>query len=774
MQAVSYGAEGTQWDVFETSYESAKAYPNAFTEVEVDVVFKQGDNQWKVPAFWAGDRKWTVRFAPPTQGKYTYHVECTDKANPGLNGNEQTLSVGAYTGDNPLLKHGFLRVSADKRHFEHADGTPFLWLGDTWWKCLCKRITWEGFQELTADRKAKGFNVVQIVCGPYPDEGFFEKRWENEGGKPYETKDFSVVNPKYFEFSDRRIQHLVDNGMVPAIVGGWGRGDCDGMQAGVPGLKRHWRNLIARYGAYPTVWIIGGESKGPQWTEVAKYVQTIDPYHRPSTMHPEQSGRNSVTDETVIDFDMLQTGHGDWDQARGAIPKLKAAYARTPPMPAMIGEYCYEGHMQTAFQDVQRFVFWASTLSGAAGLSYGAAGIWHASVEGDPGTANVYDLTTWKEGMNYPGSTQLGLGKKLLEQYPWARFEPHPEWAPGCFAAGIPGGMRVIYRPKKGIYDWSGFTVNNLVAGLPYAIFFFDPATGRRFDKGIVTPTSTSWNTPNVPSPQDWVLVMQSPDLGAPVSLSGATAGQAYAGRLLPEGAAFVNRAGPAWLTIQPDGRVLGTPGEDDVGANAWIVSVTKAGSPAAMIQLQIMVAGAPGVHFSEKFNRYSGDQNKTQDLSGLKVAHSGTAADWTHAGAGAMHAVDRANPAGQSNPSDWAVMIWQDNVITSHAFGANVAGQSYRVTFEVGAAVYADASQATRAGDALLIELLRGGDNSVLASTTKAPGAWTGKMTFSAAGFQYNGDGSGNVRLRIRPSGPMDSGHFQGAIDNIMVREMK
>ena len=76
-------------------------------------------------------------------------------------------------------------MSPGKTHFEHADGTPFFWLGDTWWKCLCKRMTWEGFQELTADRKAKGFTVVQIVCGPYPDEGFFEPRWENEGGKPY-------------------------------------------------------------------------------------------------------------------------------------------------------------------------------------------------------------------------------------------------------------------------------------------------------------------------------------------------------------------------------------------------------------------------------------------------------------------------------------------------------------------------------------------------------------------------------------------------------------
>jgi hypothetical protein len=443
---------------------------------------------------------------------------------------------------------------------------------------------------------------------------------------------------------------------------------------------------------------------------------------------------------------------------------------RSPTMPVLIGEFCYEGHMQEGAPDVQRHVFWGSMLTGSAGLTYGAAGIWHASVEGNPGTKSIYDFTTWKEGMNYPGSTQLGIGKKLLEQYPWASFEPHPEWAPGCFAAGIPGGMRIIYRPKKGIYNWSGFTVNNLVPGVPYTTFFFDPATGRRFDKGIVITTSTSWNTPNVPSPQDWVLVMQSPDLGAPVILPGATAGKAYSGRLLPEGATFTNRAGPNWLTIHPDGHVSGTPGEDDAGVNTRVISVTKADGQSALIQIQITVAGLPGVHFHEKFNRYSGDQNETQYQSGLKVAHSGSVVGWNHAGQGAMHAVDRANQAGQANPSDWAVMIFEDNVITSKAIGANGAGQSYRVTFEVSAAVYNGSSQATQAGDALLIEVLRD-DNSVLASTTNAPGAWTGKMTFTAANFQYKGDGSGNVRLRIGPAKTMNSGRFHGAIDNIQIR---
>ncbi|MHC1764001.1 MAG: DUF4038 domain-containing protein [Verrucomicrobiia bacterium] len=474
--------------VAEISFKAAHAHPRPFTDVVLDVVFTDpSDAQKTVPAFWAGGKQWKVRYSSRLVGIHRYRTQCSDTSDAGLHAVEGRVEITPYTGENPLYRDGPLQIARDHRHFEHADGTPFFWLGDTWWKCLCKRMTWEGFQELTADRKAKGFSVIQIVCGPYPDEGVFEDRWENEGGKPYLNRDFTEVNPDYFEYADRRLKQLVDSGLVPAIVGGWGRGDCDGMKmAGVAGMKRHWRNLVARYGAYPTIWIIGGESGGPEWTEVARYVQKIDPYHRPSTVHPFDSGRKQVTDETVINFDMLQTGHGDWEAARGAIPKLRAAYDKKPPMPVMIGEYCYEGHMQTAFQDVQRYVFWGSMLSSSAGLTYGAAGVWHASVEGDPGTANVYDWTTWKEGMNYPGSTQLALGKKLLEQYAWARFEPHPEWADaGAFAAGIPGEVRFIYQPRRNVYNWSGLVVKGLERDVVYHGFYFNPVNARRYDLGM-------------------------------------------------------------------------------------------------------------------------------------------------------------------------------------------------------------------------------------------------------------------------------------------------
>lgn len=117
--------------------------------------------------------------------------------------------------------------------------------------------------------------------------------------------------------------------------------------------------------------------------------------------------------------------------------------------------------------------------------------------------------------MNYPGAIQVGLGKKLLETYPWWRFESRPEWAEkDCFAAGIPGEVRFIYQPKRGIYNWKGTVVKDLEPDVAYTHFYFDPATGRRFDQGTVinkgTMTSSDeYKAPRLPSPQDWVLVLE-------------------------------------------------------------------------------------------------------------------------------------------------------------------------------------------------------------------------------------------------------------------------
>jgi hypothetical protein len=126
--------------------------------------------------------------------------------------------------------------------------------------------------------------------------------------------------------------------------------------------------------------------------------------------------------------------------------------------------------------------------------------------------------------MHFAGSAQLGKSKALLEEYHWQRFEPHPEWvgkgdlkkrpkeydgyaSEARFAAGIPGKVIIIYQPKRENYVWDGIQVQNIESG-SYSIFYFDPVSGRRFNHGVVT-ISGDWTSPNVPSPQDWVMVLE-------------------------------------------------------------------------------------------------------------------------------------------------------------------------------------------------------------------------------------------------------------------------
>ncbi len=55
-----------QYCATEWSFTSGRAYANPFDEPELDVVFTdEAGYEYRVPAFWAGDQTWRVRFSPP-------------------------------------------------------------------------------------------------------------------------------------------------------------------------------------------------------------------------------------------------------------------------------------------------------------------------------------------------------------------------------------------------------------------------------------------------------------------------------------------------------------------------------------------------------------------------------------------------------------------------------------------------------------------------------------------------------------------------------------
>jgi hypothetical protein len=519
----------TQYEVSEWSYRSTKHYADAFNEVELDVIFTLTNGQsWRVPAFWAGSAEWRVRFAPPQPGVYQVTTACTDTTNPDLHGCASTLEAVPYTGSHPLLVHGPLGMAKSKHTLEYADGTAFFWLADTWWMGLCQRLKWpEDFQQLTADRVSKGFSIVQIVSGLYPDMPGFDPRGANEAGFPWE-KDYARINPAYFDMADLKIQWLVRSGLMPCIVSGWGYYL---PILGIPKIKQHWRNIIARWGAYPVIWCLAGEVLMPYylsptkekdaqvqktgWTEVGDYVRQIDPYRRPVTVH------DHVLDDRVQDISMLQTGHGGMSSFSNTIKLVSEGRARKPAMPVLVGEVSYEGIIHDSGPEAQRMTFWSSLLSGSAGHTYGANGIWQLNTRqkayGASPWGGTWGNTPWDEASRLAGSTHVGLAKRFLSRFEWWRFEPHQDWVEPAgspehfelpFAAGIPGELRVIYlyAPVFALDK----KVIKIEKDVTYQSYFWDPRTGQEFPLGIVQPDANgSWTIPMEPELFDWVLVLK-------------------------------------------------------------------------------------------------------------------------------------------------------------------------------------------------------------------------------------------------------------------------
>jgi len=88
------------------------------------------------------------------------------------------------------------------------------------------------------------------------------------------------------------------------------------------------------------------------------YVRRIAPYQHPLTTHTGGGRRGNPEDDLIISYDMVGGSHRQDIAISSAISNFTAAYSKEPAMPVLVGETCYEGHMQTGFPYVQRRMFW--------------------------------------------------------------------------------------------------------------------------------------------------------------------------------------------------------------------------------------------------------------------------------------------------------------------------------------------------------------------------------------------------------------------------------
>ena len=521
----------------EFSFLSSVQYADPFNEVKLTALFTRPDGtKVIVPAFWAGGNAWRVRYSSAVTGVHAFTTICSNSGDAGLHGQSGSADIAVYTGGNELYKRGSVCRAGNDTHLSYRDGAPFYWLGDTWWMGLTSRLKFpEEFTALAADRIEKGFNVVQIVAGLYPDMLPFDERGANEAGFPWD-KDFRAVNPAYFDMADRRIERLCELGITPCIVGCWG---FFMKFAGKENVMRHWDYLIARWAAYPVCWCIAGEANMPfygdshtdaaealaqsrrDWNDVTKRVKDSDPFRRLITIHPTQNGHEQIDDETLLDLDMLQTGHSSFYSIAHSMKAEKAALDRKK-LPVINGEVCYEGIMGSCHADIQRYIYISSFMLGACGHTYGANGVWQLNASDKPYGVSPHGSswgdTPWNEAAALPGSRHIGDCKKFLTSFEWWKFTYRPDWvarpctlnAPdGFFAAGIPGKTRVVFCPNFGGDFWGRVKILNIEKDVIYRAVRFNPLTNAVADIGEVVPDADgNWTTPGVDMFGDWIFAL--------------------------------------------------------------------------------------------------------------------------------------------------------------------------------------------------------------------------------------------------------------------------
>ena len=358
------------------------------------------------------------------------------RRDPGLHGKLGQFHVREAADGNLLQRHGgFLKVSGDGHALSYADGTPFFWLGDTWWFCPSDLVPIDGstnpeipsaFREMLRVRKDQGFTTIHMA--------FLDNI---NGYNPFdEPARGAGLDPAYWRKVDRYVDEANASGLLPVIGLGWSGRPLDPSE-----WKLLWRHVIARYGAHAVTWLVcgeynvrGAEDKVADTLALGRFIKETDPYHRAMTVHPWyfEGDKRQAWAEPWYDFIMFQGGHG----APPPTTVYQDAFTRQPAKPVLEGECQYEGIHTFTDRNV-REVAWRAICSGAFGYTYGSQGLWYPTQnEADQKTSEWGTPQVWWKALRRPGATQLGHLRTILESVPWWKLAPRPDLVVPAPAAG--------------------------------------------------------------------------------------------------------------------------------------------------------------------------------------------------------------------------------------------------------------------------------------------------------------------------------------------------
>ena len=582
------------WEKQELTFTAVRTDSNPYTDITVWVDLTGPNFHKRVYGFWDGGQTFRVRVLATAPGTWTWRSGAAP-ADAGLAGKTGSFTAVSWSEDekraNPL-RRGFLRPTANHHALEQADGTPFFVLGDTWWALGTNRYRWyddaterplgpdAGFKDYVRYRKAQGYNWVNMIAAfpnwmtdgqPWhvvmndPDKTTVRSAWlefgtgdsprtgsaknmDNEGGRPFQFPgkvpgyenmfpDVDRINPEYFQFVDRKIDYLNDQGFVAFIeVSRRDASLCWKKYYSWPdSYARFIEYVWARYQANNTVLSpihldIISESVGPddyrKAIDLVKAKYGLPPFGtllsanaNPSTL--ENWGEDSWV--TLHQIGNMREHNNYW--------YLTEIFQSLHPQPALNGEPYYSGYVDArglnggyrygatggTERDDQyvRSGAYGSFLSGGfAGHVYGAEGIWGSDIE-PAAPIHMWDAFQWRSGsqMQYLRTFAMSAGNRYQDLVPIADLvspnksallRGYEEWA---YCARTPDKELFLAYFEKGCPPRSQIRGAKLLGR--YRAQWFDPRSGTWQNAGNGTLTASIIGIvtlPDYPSDADWGL----------------------------------------------------------------------------------------------------------------------------------------------------------------------------------------------------------------------------------------------------------------------------
>jgi hypothetical protein len=359
---------------------------------------------------------------------------------PGLGASAEFASPQPDKNQKPVFP---LRISANHRHLEGADGRPFLVVGDTAWS-LIAQLHEPDLAYYLDDRHQRGFNAIIVSL----IEHLFASRApaKIDGVEPFIPRgDFTRPNPEYFDFAYRAIAAAGERGIAvwlcPAYLGWEGKEQGfyqEIVAAGPAALRAYGRYVGARFKDLPNVvWMVGGDFALPEserWTagELIAGIRESGATQIATAHGGQTDAVTTFGDEPWLAIDNV------YSYAKDLHRPLRIGFARTPPRPFVLIESTYEGEYDAPPELIRRQAWWAM-LTGACGQFFGNNPIWHFD---GPGLFESKQQLSWKEALASEGSQDMARLGNFFSGQPWERL--NPDWEERLVTSGQGEGITLV------------------------------------------------------------------------------------------------------------------------------------------------------------------------------------------------------------------------------------------------------------------------------------------------------------------------------------------